>query len=263
MNLIDLVHVVASTITAFMIGMFILSLLIKRNDIADSAWGIGFVIIALTCLQVTSNINLKAIIVYSAVVIWGLRLSAHIFLRNISKPEDFRYHKWRLEWGRWFYLRSFIQVYLLQGVFMLVISMPILFVSLQNDPNNFGLLNWIGLAVLGIGYFFEIVADWQLRQFKRNPKNKGKLLRSGLWAYSRHPNYFGESCVWWGIWFLSVSSIDDIVSLISPITITYLLLFVSGIPMLEEKMNKHPDFQGYSQKTNKFFPWFTKKIQRN
>lgn len=254
----ELFPIVAGTIAVYMIGIFILSLHLQRNDIADTAWGIGFIIIVLACLYTTPKLSLNAILIYVFVAIWGLRLTGHILSRNLKKSEDYRYKKWRTEWGKWFYLRSFIQIYLLQGVFMFIICMPIIFVSLEKMQQPFNVFNWTGLGILGIGYFFEIVADWQLKQFKKYPENKGNLLQTGLWRYSRHPNYFGESCIWWGIWFISYHSYDDLISMMSPFTITYLLLFVSGVPMLEEKMINHPDFPSYRQRTNKFFPWFSK-----
>lgn len=236
---------------------FLFSLIKKRNDIADVAWGIGFVFLAWCSLYFSLNFSVLALVVNFLVSIWGFRLALHIHNRNKNKAEDYRYKEWRDAWGKWFYLRSYLQVYLLQGFFMFLISLPVLYVN--KVGGEFGFWQFLGLFVWVVGFLFESVSDKQLSNFLKKEENKGKLMTSGLWAYSRHPNYFGEVIQWWGFFIMASSLSFGFLTILGPITITYLILFVSGVPLLEKKMQNHPDFALYKQKTNVFIPWIIKK----
>lgn len=222
----------------------------KRNDVADVAWGLGFVVLAWLSFVLGSG-NLRALVVSALVTVWGLRLSFHIHSRNRGKEEDFRYAQWRREWKN-FYLRSFLQVFLLQGVFLFVIAWPVVWINLA-DASTWMWWDLAGVIVWGIGFFFESVGDHQLARFKKQAGNKGKLITTGLWRYTRHPNYFGEAVQWWGI-FLMAYSVDGWMTVVSPLLITYLLRFVSGVPMLERKYAGHPQFEAYKRNTSAFFP---------
>ncbi len=237
---------------------FVVSLVLRRNDAADIAWGLGFVLLAWTSFGLSGGYSLLGIIVSILVTIWGTRLAWHIYRRNRGKPEDHRYQAWRRDWGKWFVLRSYFQIYILQGVLLYLISVPVLMIN-QSNSSSFGILAVLGILVWLIGFGFESIGDWQLAQFLKNPKNKGKLMTSGLWRYTRHPNYFGEVTQWWGIWLVALSVPMGWIAVIGPITITYLILKVSGIPMLEKKMSQHPDFAAYGRTTNAFFPWWPKE----
>lgn len=236
---------------------FIASLFLKRNDIADIAWGLGFILIGVFLLINSATISNRYILIFSLVSLWGLRLSIYILIRNKNKSEDFRYFQWRNEWGKWFYIRSYVQVFLLQGGLMLLISTPLMVVS-YNNQTSLNWLDWIGLFIWLIGYFFQVVSDYQLFKFKKNIENKGKIITSGLWKYSRHPNYFGEAVMWWSIFIISISSNNGWFVIISPITINLLLLKVSGVPMLEEKYKTNIEYRKYINATNAFIPWFNK-----
>ena len=187
------------------------------------------------------------------VSIWGLRLAWHITSRNKGKTEDYRYLAWRRQWGKWFYLRSYAQVYLLQGFLLYLIALPVLAIN-NSMASPLRWLDLIGLVVWLLGFLFETVGDAQLAQFIKHSANKGKLMQSGLWAYTRHPNYFGEVTLWWGVWITSLSSTSNWLSVLGPLTITLLILKVSGIPLLERKMAKHPDFPAYKRRVSVFFP---------
>jgi steroid 5-alpha reductase family enzyme len=231
---------------------FILSIVKKRNDIADIAWGLGFILISWLGLYL-SNTSLRGLFVNLLVTIWGMRLALHIYKRNVNKHEDYRYAAWRKDWGKWFFLRSYIQVYLLQGLFLYLIIQPVIFI--HNQPSNvFGIFDLIGLFVWGIGFYFESTGDAQLKTFISNPANKGKLMETGLWRYSRHPNYFGEVTQWWGIFIIALSLPNALITIIGPLTITILILFVSGVPLLEKKYAGRPDFEAYKRRTSIFFP---------
>jgi len=245
-------------IGAFVSGLFILSLVLKRNDIADVAWGTGIFIVALVSYFSGTQNGLSLLLTILA-GLWGVRLTLRIYLRNRKKPEDFRYKKWRDDWGRWFYVRSYFQVYLLQGLLMVAVGYPFIHASLLGEGYGLNVLTYLGLIIWCVGYFFEVVGDWQLDTFIANKPAPGEILTSGLWKYTRHPNYFGEVTMWWGIW-LTVSVLPfGYLALVSPLAITFLILKVSGIPMLEKAFADNPAFQEYKKNTSAFFPLPPKK----
>jgi steroid 5-alpha reductase family enzyme len=232
---------------------FAVSLVKKRNDVADIAWGLGFTLLAWTAFFISDDAGTRALLVGILVTVWGLRLALHIGKRNAGKPEDYRYAAWRAAWGKWSYLRSYLQVYLLQGFLLYVVALPVLFVN-RGEGKELGLSDLAGALVWLVGFLFEAVGDAQLAKFSGDPANKGKLMRSGLWRYTRHPNYFGEVTQWWGIWLIALSAPHGWMSVIGPLTITLLILKVSGIPMLERKMEQNPEFAEYKLTTSAFFP---------
>ncbi len=247
--------------TIFQIGLFIfcyvsvwfvISILLKRNDIADIAWGLGFVAVVIF-LFITQAATKQSGVVYILTIFWGMRLAIHIGVRTKGKPEDFRYKKWRDEWGKYFVLRSYLQVYLLQGFFMWIICVPIILVSMaKNQPISPFI--FVGLIIWLIGFAFESIGDYQLMQFIKYKQNKSDIMQTGLWKYTRHPNYFGEVLVWWGIFIMVLPQEYGLWAIISPITISFLLLYVSGIPMLEAKYKDNVAFQEYKKRTSEFFP---------
>lgn len=239
---------------AYMTAWYVVSLAKRRNDVADVAWGLGFVLLSWVSYGLSGGSGPRGLIVCLLVSVWGIRLAWHIHGRNKGKAEDYRYLAWRKEWGRWFYLRSYLQVYLLQGALLFLIVLPVLVIQGNAGP-SLGLLDLAGAAVWLLGFYFEAAGDAQLARFIRDPANKGKLMQQGLWAYTRHPNYFGEVTQWWGIWLLSLSVPGGAYAVIGPITITVLILKVSGIPLLEKKMAEHPDFAEYKRRVSVFFPW--------
>jgi len=250
----------AIIILIYMTVLFIISIIKKDNSVADIGWGIGFIIIVVfNTVYKNSLITAREIILLSMIIFWGTRLSGHIFFRNKDKKEDFRYKKWREEWGKLFFIRSYFQVFILQGFFMLVISLPV-FVIKSGDLKGIGILDILGIIVWLAGLIFEVVSDYQLHDFINNRKSKeNKIMTDGLWKYSRHPNYFGEALLWWGPFLLCLNFDIGIVAIFSPMTIDYLIMFVSGVPLLEEKYMKKPEYREHAKKTNRFFPLFPKK----
>ena len=238
-------------------AFFIIAQIIKNNSIVDIGWGLGFLLITIFTFFSSDIITSKSVLVSLLVLIWGSRLSYHILKRNWGKPEDFRYAKWRKEWGKWIFIRGFFQIFMLQGLLMLIIASPIILI---NHSRQTGLhwLDYLGAAIWIIGFLFESIGDYQLAQFIRKPENKGEIMKYGLWRYTRHPNYFGEATMWWGIYMIGLSLPPGFWFIISPLTITLLLLYVSGVPMLEKKFADDPKFQEYARVTPKFFPWFPK-----
>lgn len=241
----------SAAITAYMSVWYIIAVVQNRNDVADVAWGIGFVLVAWLSFSFSPQAP-RAALVNTLVTIWGLRLAFYIGKRNFNKPEDFRYQKWRSEWKN-FYWRSFWQVFMLQGLLILVVSIPVVYINL----NSLQGLHWpdaVGTAVWITGFYIESTADRQLTRFKKNPVHHNKIITTGLWRYSRHPNYFGEVLQWWGIFVLALNLPYGWLTFIGPLSITLLIRYVSGVPLLENKYQGHPEFEAYKKVTPVFFP---------
>jgi steroid 5-alpha reductase family enzyme len=232
---------------------FIISLLKKRNDIADIAWGLGFVLIVWGAFLISEIHSWRSLLVNVLVSVWGFRLAWHIHKRNSTRKEDYRYQEWRKQWGKRFLVRSYFQIFILQGFFLFLISLPALFIN-KYAAGNVGILDIAGIGIWLIGFYFETVGDWQLSRFIKDPANKGRLMQEGLWRYSRHPNYFGEVTQWWGIFLLASALPSGWITIIGPVTITVLILFVSGIPLLEKKYAGREDFENYRKRTSIFIP---------
>lgn len=248
MNIFLLISLI---VLVYMSIWFCIGLLLKRNDVADVAWGLGFVLIAWVSWYVGGK-NDIAFVVNLLVTVWGTRLTWYIYARNKKRGEDYRYLEWRNTWKN-FIVRSYIQIFLLQGMLMLLISIPLIAV---NSASVHYVQSWSTLGVLLwlIGFYFEVVGDRQLNEFVTDIRNKGKLMNRGLWKYTRHPNYFGEVTQWWGICILVIGATGNVLTIIGPLTITLLILFISGIPLLEKKYEGRADWEEYKRKTSIFIP---------
>lgn len=223
----------------------------KRNDTADLAWGLGFGVVAWTVYFLSREVSTEALIVNILVTIWGVRLASHIFQRLINKEEDYRYATWRKEWKN-FYWRSYWQIFMLQGGLMWIILLPVVWINLGGGGG------WmVGGVVWLVGFWFEATADKQLSEFVKQPENKGKIMKSGLWKYSRHPNYFGEVTMWWGIWLMAVTS-GGWITIVGPLAITGLIRWVSGVPLLEKKFEGNQEWEEYKKQTSVLIPWWKK-----
>lgn len=245
-------------IFVYMTLLFLYALYKKDNSIVDVGWGIGFIIIALYAFFKTHLYLPRHYLILSMIVVWGLRISIHILCKNWKQPEDPRYAAMRKKWGDHVVWRSFLQVFMLQGLVMFIVAQPILMINGSFDP-GIGLLDIFGTVVWIIGFFFEAIGDHQLLSFIKNKNNQGKILTQGLWRYTRHPNYFGEATMWWGIFLIALSGHHGWTSIMSPATITFLLMYVSGVPLAEETFRGNAEFKKYAQKTSVFFPWFPGK----
>lgn len=248
----------AGAVFVYMTVVFLIAILAKDNSIVDVGWGPGFILVAVVTFFLRPGFEARHVLITLLVLIWGLRLATHIFLRNWGRGEDFRYAKWRKDWGRWFIPRSFFQVFMLQGIFMLLISSPTILVN-RSRERGLTMLDALGGLVWLTGFLFEAVGDYQLKRFKQKPESRGKIMAAGLWKYTRHPNYFGEAVLWWGIWLVALSVDSGWAAIISPLTISFLLLKVSGVAMLEKKYAGNEEFAAYARRTSPFFPWFPKK----
>lgn len=243
----------------FMTAMFLLAMKLKDNSIVDIAYGLGFVLIGWSGYLVYGSAQPRQLLLLGLVSVWGLRLATHIGSRKrTEKGEDSRYRQWRESWGENFVWRSFLQIFMLQGAVIYLVALPLLLV-IARPGGALGWLDLLGVSIWLLGFLFEAVGDWQLLQFKKNPGNRGKIIQQGLWRLTRHPNYFGEATLWWGIFLIALGSPLGWLAIISPLLINFLLLKVSGIPMLEAKYEGNPEFAAYKQRTNAFFPWLPKR----
>ncbi len=245
----------AFAVLVYMIALFLLAQVLKNNSIVDIGWGMGFIVLTAALFIRDPAVSPVRALVAALVLVWGLRLSGHILRRNWGKPEDFRYAAMRKRWGASAALKSFFFVFMLQGLLMLVVSLPVT-VVFGSPPRPFRALDIAGAALFLIGFLFEAVGDAQLTAHVRKPENRGVLMTRGLWSVTRHPNYFGESVLWWGIGLVALSSRLGWAALLGPLTIALLLVFVSGVPLLEKKYAGRPDWEAYKARTPKFFPWF-------
>jgi steroid 5-alpha reductase family enzyme len=240
-------------IMIYMTAWFFIARAGRRNDVADIAWGTGFIVTAITAMIVSDGITPRGFLAMFLVILWGMRIATHIYLRNRGKPEDPRYRKWREEWGRHAVIRAFLQVFLLQGLLIIIISLPVTFI-ITYGQHPLTALDVVGVCIWLTGFAFESVGDYQLVKYKRDPSSRGKIMTQGLWTYTRHPNYFGEVTLWWGVYLIAVSVPQGWATILGPLTITFLILKVSGIPLLEEKYKDNSEFQAYKRRTSAFFP---------
>lgn len=244
----------------FMYSVWLLSLVKKNASLVDVFWGLGFILIAWLTFSKADGYPARQLLLVLLTSIWGFRLSLHILLRNRGKGEDRRYQAWRDKHGESFGWVSLFTIFGTQALLLWVVSLVVQFGQLSPVPGRLTLWDGLGVLVWGVGFGFEGVADWQLTRFKADPNNKGKVMDQGLWKYSRHPNYFGETLIWWGMFLITFSTPYGYWAIISPITITFLLLKVSGVTLLEKDITeRRPEYRDYMKNTNAFMPWFPKQ----
>jgi steroid 5-alpha reductase family enzyme len=240
--------------------LWLISIVIKNVSIVDLFWGFGFVIVNTFYFFMSGDLNARKILLLILVTIWGLRLSIYLAWRNIGKGEDFRYQQFRRDYGpdRYWWI-SYFQTFLLQGALLMLVSLPLLGVNTAGAHKGLNWLDYIGIVMWLIGFAFEAGGDLQLTRFKLDPGNKGKVLDTGFWKYTRHPNYFGDSAVWWSFAIFSIAA-GSYWQSVGAAIMTLLIIKVSGVSLLEKSLNNtKPQYRDYIQKTSSFFPWFPKK----
>lgn len=249
-------------VLGMMLSLWMISLLLNDSSIVDTFWGLGFVILVWVYFLLTPDgYEIRKWLIAVLTTIWGLRLSIHIFLRNRGRGEDFRYQKFRVDAGVKWWWYSLFKVFLLQGFLLWLVSAPLLAGQYFPGSNSLSLLDLAGITIWIIGFIFEAGGDWQLRRFKSRPENKGKLLNTGFWRYTRHPNYFGDAVQWWGFYLFALSA-GGWWTIISPLVMTLLLWRVSGVTLLEKSLiDTKPGYQEYIRTTSSFIPWKTKSSQ--
>jgi len=247
----------AVAVAALMVGTWLVSLALRNASIVDITWGLGFVVVAWVSALRADGAAGAASLMVAMITLWGLRLGIYLFWRNHGKGEDYRYVAMRRHWGERFWLISLGTVFGLQGVLMWVVSLPVQ-MSHVGAPMD-GVLS-TALVVAGLGLYllglcFEVIGDLQLARFKADPANAGQVMRTGLWRYTRHPNYFGDACVWWGIGLVGLSVSGTWWALLGPLVMNILLVRVSGVALLERSLRKRkPDYEEYVRMTSAFVP---------
>lgn len=238
-----------------MLSLWALSLARRDASIVDVFWGPGFVGIAWISRLVAGTTTPRSGLVALLATLWGLRLAAHLAWRSRGRGEDFRYRRMRERHGAGFAAWSLVGIFGLQGVLMWIVSLPLQLATSSPTPPGVGWADLPGLGVFTLGLAFETLGDWQLARFRADPANRGRVLDRGLWAWTRHPNYFGDCCVWWGFGLLALSAPGGVATLVAPALMTFLLLRVSGVPLLERSLlRSRPGYADYLRRTSAFFP---------
>jgi steroid 5-alpha reductase family enzyme len=235
--------------------LWLVSVVIKNVSIVDLFWGLGFVVAASYYYLMSDGNPTRNLVLLILVAVWGIRLSAYLIWRNTGKGEDFRYQEFRRNYGeKRYWWVSFFQTFLLQGVLMWLISAPLLGAMHYGVDKPFGLIDGLAIIIWLVGFAFETGGDFQLARFKSNPGNKGKVLNKGFWRYTRHPNYFGDSAVWWSFGLFAIAS-GAYISAIGSLLMTIIIIKVSGVALLEKTLkNDKPEYKEYVMKTSAFFP---------
>ncbi|MFW9784656.1 MAG: DUF1295 domain-containing protein [Candidatus Heimdallarchaeota archaeon] len=253
----------------YLVVAFIVGTVKKNNGLMDIFYGPGYFVVALSSLIlyyfINLSFNIRQVIVTILVFIWALRLATYVFIRNRGKPEDYRYQAMRKRWKTNIVLKSFIRVYIFQGIVIFIVAFPVWFVNISINPPILNLLDfagvtlWLGIFVWLIGFLFETIADYTLFKFLQKPENKGMIMDRGVWKLSQHPNYFGEVTQWWGLYIIALATPFGFISILGPIFITYMIIKVSGIRLLDKRFEADDKYAEYKRRTSVFFPWFPKK----
>lgn len=245
---------------ALMTTGWLVSLAIRNVTVVDSLWGLGFVLIAWISFGLAEGYPGRRWLVAVLTTLWGLRLCAYLTWRNWGKGEDPRYGSWRRAGGDRFWIVSLIKVFWLQALFLWVISMVVQVPQASSHPAHLTAWDAAGALLWAVGFFIEAAADAQLAAFKADPGNKGRVMDRGLWRYSRHPNYFGESLIWWGLFLIALSVPCGVWTVISPTIITLVLLKMTGVALTERTIvETRPAYRDYQRRTSAFIPWFPKE----
>ena len=253
----------AAAMAVVLAATFVVAKVVGKHSVIDTTWGLLFVTVAVVVFlrSAEHGCTLRRWLLLVLPALWGLRLAQHIGRRTIGKPEDPRYEQLLAKGGDHPDLYALRMVYLLQGVLAFVIAAPIQVGGFE--PARVGVVAWIGVALWLVGVFFEAVGDAQMERFRRDPAHKGQVIDIGLWRYTRHPNYFGDACVWWGIFLVAADSWPGVVTIFAPVLMTLLLTMGSGARILEKHMSRREGWAEYAARTSMFFPLPPRKPGKN
>ncbi len=255
MNYLEVFAACAGAIAVLMVGTWLVSLPLKNVSIVDIVWGAGFVLVGWVSYALGDGVDSRKALLAVMVTLWGGRLAVYLFIRNHGKGEDPRYVAMRKRRGDAFAIQSLFTVFAVQGVLMWIVSLPVQVGSVADQPTSLGPVELVGAILWAIGLFFESVGDFQLARFKRDEASKDRVMDQGLWRYTRHPNYFGDFCVWWGIGIVASATGVGLYALVGPVVMSFFLIKVSGVAMLERSIGKRrPGYDEYVRRTNAFFP---------
>jgi steroid 5-alpha reductase family enzyme len=245
----------AVVLAGLFFGLWLVSLAVRDASIVDIFWGMSFVVVAWVTALVADGAEARRVLLVVLVSVWGLRLSGYLAWRNLGKGEDYRYQAMRERYVPRFWLISLFVVFGLQAALSWVVSLPVQGGQVPADPDSLVLLDYVGIVVWATGLAFESIGDWQLARFKADPANQGEVMDRGLWRYTRHPNYFGDFLVWWGLYLVALATVDAWWTIVGPLVMSVLLIRVSGAALLERSLRKRrPGYEGYVRRTSSFFP---------
>lgn len=243
-----------AVVVVAMVMVWLLALLRRDVSIVDVFWGSGFVLVTWIACIGNAPIPPRMLLLTALTTIWGLRLSAHLAWRNWGRVEDRRYAEMRAHHGARFWWVSLLSVFLLQGAILWFVSLPLQFAAITQASGGWTWMDAAGLLLWTVGFLFESIGDWQLARFHAQPGNAGRVMARGLWRYTRHPNYFGDFCVWWGVYLIAAAG-GAAWTIASPLLMSVLLLKVSGVSLLERTITeRRPEYAAYQSRTNAFFP---------
>lgn len=252
-SLLMLLAVNLGMIVCIFIMLWLVSLLLRDASIVDPCWGMGFVVIAAISSVITKFFEPRSFLLVMLTAVWGVRLSGYLVWRNWGHGEDRRYQAMRQKHGNRFWIESLGTVFVLQALLVWFVAWPVQVGIATGGQLN--LIDYIGVALWLIGFCFESVSDWQLTRFKSKRKHAGLVLDQGLWRYTRHPNYFGDFCVWWGLYLIAAAG-GAWWTVLSPLVMSFLLIKVSGVALLESTITeRRPEYRRYIEQTSAFFPW--------
>jgi steroid 5-alpha reductase family enzyme len=259
----------AISLFIYILIAFIVGTVKRNNGVIDIFYGPAYFVVAITSLTLnvifTSTISARQIVSTLLVLIWALRLAIYVFIRNKGKPEDYRYKAIRERMKTNVAFKSFFKIYLFQAIIVFLVAITVWFVNISDNPPVVSLLDfggvtlWLGAVVWLVGFLFETIADYSLYRFLQKPENKGRIMTKSVWKYSMHPNYFGEVTQWFGLFIIALAVPFGFVTIIGPAYLTFQIIKVSGIRLLDKRYNGNEEYQAYKSKTSNFFPWFPKK----
>ncbi|MFX1588996.1 MAG: DUF1295 domain-containing protein [Promethearchaeota archaeon] len=251
---------------------FIVGTIKKNNGIMDIFYGPAYFVVSIISLILniilTSTFCIRQVIATTLVLFWAIRLATYVYIRNRGKPEDYRYKAMRDRWKTNVALKSFFKVYLFQGIIIFLVDIPVWFTNISENPPVVSLLDfggitlWLGAIIWLIGFLFETIADFSLYKFLQEPTNQGKIMTKSVWKYSMHPNYFGEITQWWGLFIIALAVPFGFLTFIGPAYITFQIIKVSGVKLLDKRFEGNEEYAAYKRKTSSFIPWFPKKEKK-
>ncbi|HEY9724479.1 MAG TPA: DUF1295 domain-containing protein [Oscillatoriaceae cyanobacterium] len=244
----------AAALALALFVLWLLSLKLRDASIVDIFWGAGFVMVAIIGCALGGGAAPRRWLVLALVAVWGLRLAGYLYWRNHGRGEDKRYTAMREERGDSFPLWSLFAVFGLQGALIWLVSLPVQVAQSLASPTGLTWLDGLGAGVVMLGVLCEALGDYQLARFKANPANRGHVLNHGLWRYTRHPNYFGDFCVWWGLYLIAAATGAGAWTIVSPLVMSWVLIRVSGVALTERQMAGRPGYAEYVQRTSAFVP---------
>lgn len=258
MTILEMLLLNGAAVMGMVTAVWIVSLIWRDASIVDRYWGMLFVLVAV--VSAIAMPSPRSLLLLALCSIWGIRLSTYLTIRNWGEGEDYRYVAMREKHGARFPIVSLVTVFVLQGCLAWFVSLPMQVAAVYSDV-TLGAFDYIGAAIWLTGFSFESVGDWQLRRFKADPGNKGKVMNQGLWRYTRHPNYFGDALLWWGFYVIAVGAPYGIATFLSPVVMTLLLVKISGAALLERSLKKtKPEYADYIARTSSFVPWPPKQV---